>query len=110
MKRIMVLVLTVCLLVGCAVKKNDPQIIDTIQTGFTTYYEMSDGTWQKDGNTYKYRLVISGRMPNAAIDSTFVYLSNQKTITFTQAWKATGLSSRMEDYFSTEQAVLVDWK
>lgn len=70
---------------------------------------MSDGTWECDGHTYKYRLEISGRMPNAAVDSTFVYLSNVDTITFEQAWKAAGLSSNSEDYFAVEDAVLVEW-
>ena len=73
-----------------------------------TYYQNPDGTWQVDGRTYKYRLEITGRMNNAAVDSTFVYLSNLETITFEQAWKASGLSSNMADYFSREQAVLVE--
>ena len=75
-----------------------------------TYYEMSDGTWQVDGQTYKYRLEIRGRMPNAAVDSTFVYLSNLECITFEQAWKAAGFSSNTADYFVAEDAVLVEMK
>lgn len=74
-----------------------------------TYFKMTDGTWQAGGRNYKYRLVITGRMNNAAVDSTFVYLSNIERITFDQAWKASGLSSHTEDYFSPEEAVLVDW-
>ena len=54
------------------------------------YYEMSDGTWQiEDGHSYKYRLEVSGSRMNAAeSDSTFIYLSNQESIPFDQAWKA----------------------
>ena len=37
------------------------------------YYEMSDGTWKTDDYTFQYRLVITGRMNNAAKDSTFVF-------------------------------------
>ena len=74
------------------------------------YYEMSDGTWQTDDHTYKYRLEISGRMNNAAKDSTFVYLSNLYSITFEQAYMAAGLSSNMDDYFDPEDAVLVAMK
>lgn len=74
------------------------------------YYEMSDGTWQTDDHTYKYRLEISGRMNNAAKDSTFVYLSNLYNITFEQAYMAAGLSSNMDDYFDPEEAVLVAMK
>ena len=71
------------------------------------YYEMSDGTWKTDDNTYKYRLVITGRLPNAAMDSTYVYLSNIESISFDEAWKAAGLSSNMDDYFDPKDAVCV---
>lgn len=77
---------------------------------FVTHYEMSDGTWKTDKNTYKYRLEITGRMNAAAKDSTFVYLSNIKDITFDQAWKAAGLSSNMDDYFDEDVAQLVGIK
>ena len=33
-----------------------------------------------DDYLYKYRLEITGRMPNAAVDSSFVYLSNIEEI------------------------------
>jgi hypothetical protein len=49
-------------------------------------------------------------MPNAAASTTFVYLSNIESITYEQAWKASGLSSNTEDYFSVEEAVLVEMK
>lgn len=71
------------------------------------YYEMSDGTWKTDKHVYKYRLEITGRMNNAAKDSTFIYLSNIEDISFDQAWKAAGLSSNMDDYFDEKDAVLV---
>ncbi|MFC2583303.1 MAG: hypothetical protein ACFNVX_03710 [Lachnoanaerobaculum saburreum] len=47
-------------------------------------------------------------MPNAAKNSTFVYLSNLPEISFEQAWKASGLSSSLDDYFSEEDAILVE--
>ena len=71
------------------------------------YYEMSDGTWQADGHSYKYRLEITGRMNNAVKDSTFVYLSNIEEISFEHAWKSAGLSSNSDDYFDPEEAVMV---
>ena len=71
------------------------------------YYEMSDGTWKTDDCTYQYRLEITGRMRNAAKDSTFVFLSNIEDITFEQAWKASGFSSNMDDYFKEEDAKFV---
>ena len=100
-----------CVLVilsGCNKEKNEPKVINTIKGNLKTYYEMSDGTWQADGISYQYRLEISGRMHNAAKDSEFVYLSNIKDITFDQAWKAAGYSSLTSDYFSVEDAVLVE--
>ena len=73
------------------------------------HYEMSDGTWRTDSHTYKYRLEITGRMNAAEKDSTFVFLSNIEDITFDQAWKASGFSSNMSDYFKEEDAKFVGW-
>ena len=110
MKRcIAILLLAVLLLAGCSQAK-EPEVVNTVNAELRTYYELSDGTWLYDGQVYQYRLEITGRMHNAAKDSTFVYLSNLERITFDQAWKAAGLSSNMDDYFSAEEAVLVEWK
>lgn len=76
----------------------------------TTYYEMSDGTWKTDDHVYKYRLVITGRLNNAAKDTTYTILSNTENISFEQAWKASGLSSNSDDYFKIEDAVIVATK
>ena len=110
MKKLMTLILAfVCVLgwIGCG--NQSPERFKTIETDLRTYYEMSDGTWECDGYTYKYRLEIKGTMPNADVSSTFVYLSNIENISFEQAWKAAGLSSNVKDYFAVEDAVLVDW-
>lgn len=72
-----------------------------------TYYELSDGTWKTDDCAYQYRLVVTGRLHNAVKDTTYTILSNIEEITFDQAWKASGLSSSTEDYFSGEEAVFV---
>lgn len=72
-----------------------------------TYYKMSDGTWMTGGYYYKYRLEIFGRMNNAAKDTTYIILSNRENITFEEAWKASGLSSHMDDYFEKEDARIV---
>ena len=110
MKKLIALVLVLaCMLSLVACGNQTPERIKTIESDLRTYYEMSDGTWECDGHTYKYRLEISGRMHDAAVDSTFVYLSNIEMITFEQAWKAAGGRSNAEDYFAIEEAVLVDW-
>ena len=82
--------------------------IDTFEGNVKTYYEMRDGYWMCDDYEYRYRLEISGRMPNAVKDSTFVYLSNIEEIPFERAYLAAGLSSNTDDYFSPEEAVLVE--
>ncbi len=99
------ILLTLLLIAGCA---GDPQVKETFQSGFRTYTEMTDGTWQCEGHTYQHRLEITGRMPNAAADSTFVYLSNLDDISFERAYMAAGLSSSSDDYFSPEDAILVE--
>ena len=68
---------------------------------------MNGGTWVCEDQTYKYRLDISGRMPNAANDSNFAFLSNIEEITFEQAYNQL-ISSNSEDFFSPEEAVLVE--
>ncbi len=71
------------------------------------YYKMSDGTWRTDEYSYKYRLEVSGRMNNAAGETTFIILSNRSEITFNEAWKASGFSSNLDDYFDPKEAVIV---
>ncbi|MBR2885604.1 MAG: immunogenic protein [Clostridia bacterium] len=106
---ILIVIFTVAL-AGCSKNGEKAQVIETITTDFKTYHKMSDGTYEFEGNIYKYRLEISGKMHNAAKNSTFTYLSNLENITFERAWKAAGLSSNTKDYFPVEDAVLVDWK
>jgi len=71
------------------------------------HYKSNDGTWVCENHTYKYRLEISGRLNGAEKDTTYIVLSNAKDITFEQAWKASGLSSLMSDYFDPKDAVIV---
>lgn len=77
---------------------------------FVKHYEMSDGTWKTENHTYKYRLEKTGRVHNAASDTTFVFLSNIENITFEQMWKAAGLSSNRNDYFDADVARFVGMK
>ena len=77
---------------------------------FVTYYEMSDGTWKAGDYTYKYKLVVTGRLGNAVTDVTYTILSNIEDISFDEAWKASGLSSNTNDYFKVEEAVFVSTK
>ena len=109
MKKIIVFaisILYVFSLVGCGEPKNN-EVKKTIEGNMKTYCEMEDGTWNCNDIAYKYRLEIKGRMPNAVCDSVFVYLSNIENISFEQAWKASGLSSHMADYFDVDDAIEV---
>lgn len=108
MKRIAGMLLCILLavtLAGCAKK---PAVKNTIEGNLYTYFELTDGTWMCENNIYQYRLEVHGRMPNAAVDSSFVYLSNVREITFEQAYKAAGVSSDSNDYFLPEVAILVE--
>ena len=101
------LVFLLLALAGCS---RAPGVKKNYEGNLETYEEMTDGTWRCDGRSYAYRLEIRGRLSNAACDSVYVYLSNRREITFEQAWKAGGLSSNTADYFSPEEAVLVELK
>ena len=111
MRRMVLMLLCILLVIlvfsfsGCG---KEPDVVNTIEGNMKTYHEMTDGTWLCEEHSYKYRLVIDGRMPKAAIDSSFVYLSNIGEISFEQAYKAAGISSNSDDYFSPEEAVLVE--
>ena len=83
--------------------------VETINGNVKTYFRNTNGTWQVDGRNYKYRHVLTGRIPNAAQDTTFVYLSNLEDITFEQAYKAAGFSDNCADWFLVEDAILVEW-
>ena len=83
--------------------------VETIYGNVKTYFRNTNGTWQVDGRNYKYRHVLTGRIPNAAQDTTFVYLSNLEHISFEQAYKAAGFSDNCADWFLVEDAILVEW-
>ncbi len=75
-----------------------------------THYMMEDGLWATEDHAYRYRLEISGRMHNAAKNTTYIVLSNKKDITFEETWKASGFSSILSDYFDPGDAVIVAYK
>ena len=73
------------------------------------HYQTIDGKWHSEGYDYLYRLEVTGRMNNAAKNTTYVILCNEN-ITFDQAWKAAGFSSNTEDYFDLEEAMIVGYR
>ena len=108
MKKAVTILLCLIMIISLSACGKNGAVKNTVRGSMKTYYEMADGTWMCDDYTYKYRLEISGRMPNAAADSTFVYLSNIEEIPFERAYMAAGVSSSTEDYFQQEEAVLVE--
>ena len=107
-KRILAIFTLVFLLLAIAGCSREAGVKKIHEGNLGTYEEMTDGTWRYDGRSYTFRLELRGRLSNAACDSVYVYLSNRLDITFEQAWKASGLSSNLNDYFPPEQAVLVE--
>ena len=116
--RMALIALMLLSLFGCSQK--EPSVVKTYEVTdselafendelvtLVKYYEMSDGTWKTDDYTYQYRLEITGRNNAADKDTTFVFLSNIEDITFEQAWKVSGFSSNMDDYFDEEDAKFV---
>ena len=108
MKRTAAILLCLMMIISISACGKSGGVKNTVRGGMKTYYEMTDGTWMCDDHMYQYRLEITGRMPNAAVDSSFVYLSNIEEIPFDQAYKSAGISSNSDDYFSPEEAVLVE--
>lgn len=111
MKRVVAILCCVMMVFSLSACVNKDEFFkNEIEGNMKTYYEMKDDTWMCDNQIYQYRLEISGRMSNAAKNSTFTYLSNLEEITFEQAYKAAGISSNSNDYFDAKDAVLVDMK
>jgi hypothetical protein len=72
-----------------------------------TYYELSNHSWRTDEGTYKYKLELSGELPNTNSRANFIVLANKEEIAFEEALAASGLSSSTQEYFKPEEAVIV---
>ena len=103
--------------IGGEVRKIEPGTFDKIFSdvkGKPGTYSVSFATSGASGMTgnavcytYKYRIEITGRLHNAVKDTTYILLTNIEGITFEQAWKASGLSSNLDDYFDPADAVFI---
>lgn len=120
MRRILLILLTALLLglVLCAcsgsvdgetdresytVEANDSGVLRTYSYSATTHCYLCDGI------KYTYCLTLSGRMPSAAKDSTYVVLSNVQDVTFEQAYQQF-ISSDTADFFDPRDAVVVEMR
>ena len=75
-----------------------------------THDQDIDGSWVCNGYSYLFRLEVTGKLHASEKNSTYIILANRKDITFDQAWKASGLSSNLNDYFTPDDAVIVGIK
>ncbi|MBN2899067.1 MAG: DUF4825 domain-containing protein [Clostridia bacterium] len=71
------------------------------------YSRSSDGTWSCEGYDYQYRLVLTGRDPNASSDGRYVVLTNDANLTYDKvSWSI--LSSNSKDWLDPEETVIVE--
>ena len=111
MKKMLIITgLLTVLLIGCGkthiTKTYEKSESDGI---LATYYEMNDGTWKCGNITYKYRLELTGRIPNAVQDSDYVILTNNDELTFTDVWKSQ-YSSSLDDTKIMEGSIIVEMR
>ena len=111
MKKLIAMIgLLTVLLAGCG--KNDiAKVYEKSESDgiVATYYEMNDGTWQCEDNTYQFRLELVGRMPNAESDSSYVVLTDNENLTFENVSKSL-YSSLSEDSEIMKGSIIVEIK
>ena len=73
------------------------------------YYQTKDGRWSVNGKKYNFRLVLDGRMPNAAIDTEFVVLTNDRNLSFHDVNQSI-VSSDSNDNLYPEIACVVEMR
>ena len=71
------------------------------------YSHNSDGTYTaENGLTYSYKLYLTGRSPNASVDSWFTVLSNDESLSFERVNESLFTSST-ERFLRAEDAVII---
>ncbi len=76
----------------------DAYKMETLEN-FEDTYICEDNRYVFNGETYDYKLKITGRGKNASKDSTFVVLTNNKDITFDKIFKSL-ISSNSNDFLT----------
>lgn len=62
-----------------------------------------------NNKTYKYKLILTGRSPNAACDSQYTVLSNDKNLTFETVNRSI-YTSNSDQFLDPDVAVIIDMK
>lgn len=107
-KLVTTMLLCVLLCTGCGKSDIAKTYKPSEQNGIMkTYYKMKNGTWQCEDTTYQFRLELDGRMPNAEIDSCYVVLTDNESLTFEDVSKSL-YSSSYSDIKIMEGSAIVE--
>lgn len=102
------LVLLMVGVVGCGNTKEEKTTTLNNQAGVLyDYYKDASDVWHADGREYKYKVVLTGKLPNAAKKSKYVVLTNDKDISFNDAADDI-LSNNSEEHFDKNKAIIVE--
>lgn len=71
------------------------------------YTENEDGTFSTEDATYKYKIELTGTLPNASGKSKFTVLTNDRDVTFEEVAKST-YSSDSADFLDYNETVIVN--
>ncbi|MDO5520022.1 MAG: hypothetical protein Q4G58_05980 [bacterium] len=76
------------------------------QGQFLDYTKNEDGTFSTNKYTYKYKIKLTGTLPNAECSSWYTVLTNNKNVTFEKvSWSM--LSSQSSDWLDEKETVIV---
>lgn len=109
-KRFVALVFCALLVTGCGKSDIAKTYYQSEKDGIlVTYYELNNGTWQCEDTSYRFRLELNGRMPNAEADSHYVVLTDKESLTFEDVSKSL-YGSLLEDSKIMEGSIIVEMK
>lgn len=74
-----------------------------------SYTQNDDGTFSTADYTYKYRILLTGRLPKAAVDSSYTVLTNNANVTFDEVAQSL-YSSNTADWLDISETIIVDMK
>lgn len=106
---LILLTLTAALLCACFAKSSYTK--DAGEDGVIRAYSFDADTdrYTCEGIEYAYRLTLTGTLPHAVRESTYVVLSNAEDVTFEETARQF-FSSDTADFFDPEQTVVVEMR
>lgn len=75
--------------------------------GMSMYTQSSDGYWSENNQKYKYKVELTGTLPNAKRESTYIVLTNNEHLTFEDVSKCF-YSSNSDDFLDPSETVIVE--